>query len=716
MMGINSIKSIFIERTGVRRLVNAVRKRPAAVTEEWAAAQAEASDSDENPVAENQDQSLPPMDQAPSTSNHEQPPVQKEELIPVESNPEPIAPDSIASKHADPIPEFPRVEPGSAIKVLFVAQHPSIWPSWRSIWQTMADDPQFVAKVVLSPMLHPYSSAAVTIDNMRRSLIEEGVPFCTTDALNLESFRPHVVFLQNPYDETRPGFLTSEELVRAGCRIAYVPYGLEMGGGAWNLTAQFDLPFHRTAWRIFARSERHKRMFAKYCRSGNSHVVVTGHPKFDSINTPHSPIPSEELERKIGGRKVVLWTPHFSVTEIPSWSTYLLYGDAIFSVFDKHQDLFLILRPHPLFFKSLVQNQVMSDEEVAQLKEKINKSNNIALDESADYQSAFFLSDGLMTDVGSFLLEYLPTHKPILYLHHPDGLGMNDDESLTKLLYTANSAQDIDRFITNIKDNIDTLQNERCAVITDYLFGLDGHIGARICQNIATSLYNGDIWFPRLNDESSALQQRSETYWKNATTTFLAPPDYYERKLTILDEELPQLASPKSAMDIGCGDGKFTLQLANHVQRMQACDISEEFIEKARSAALAAEVNNVTFSTQELEQIAPFEKFDLVSCMGVTSCIIDDSKFIFFLQKLHALVKNHGHLLMIDTLSTTHEQSAEDPESGYLAKYRSIEDYRLLFNRAGFTIKKERVITDARERNLTNNLIIMQPSGVNEKT
>ncbi|MFJ2536221.1 methyltransferase domain-containing protein [Pseudomonas sp. NPDC087614] len=683
----NSARNIFLGHTGIRRIANALRYKPVETTFQELAATVEEPLSTEEGTPKTIDT---PINVEHETAQNE---VEVMQIATVQSD----QPDVLYS-----------FQPGTAIKVLFVAQHPSIWASWRSIWQAMKNDPAFVAKVVLSPFLHPYSSSAVTMDNMRRCLIEAGVPFCTAEALNLENFRPHVVFLQNPYDETRPDFLRSENLTRAGSRVAYVPYGLEMGGGAWNLTAQFDLPIHRIAWRIFARSERHKKMFAKYCRSGNSHVVVTGHPKFDQINYNLDQSLPEETTNKIDGRKVILWTPHFSVTEIPSWSTYRIYNDVIFSTFAQQQDIFLLLRPHPLFFKSMVQNGLWDETGETQFREKIKNSKNIALDESSDYHPAFSLSDALMSDVGSFLLEYLPTGKPLLYLHHPDGLGMNDDEAVTKSLYRATSNRDITDFVDIIKNDTDSRKAERDSIKSEYLFGLEDNIGANICRDIVSSLTTGDTWFPRLRDEKSTLQQRSEEYWENATTTYLAPPDYYEKKAVVLDEELPKLGSPISAIDIGCGDGKFTLQLAKYVKRIQAYDISPELIEKARENALNAEANNVVFIQQEIDCIVPFEKFDVVSCMGVTSCIIDDSKFIFFLQKLRELSKTAGDLLMIDTISTANEQNAED-QSGYLAKYRSIEDYKILFRRAGFAVQREITITEVKERNLTNKLFIMKP-------
>lgn len=611
--------------------------------------------------------------------------------------------DSAAEKYLD----RQSLEPGESVRVVFVAQHPSIWPSWRSVWQAMDKDPRFVVKIVLSPFIHPFSSTAVTLDEMRACFIDANVPFCTVDYFNIDTYRPHLMFLQNPYDETRPEHLRSERLAEKGIRVAYIPYGLEVGGGAWNITAQFDSALHRTAWKIFARSERHKKMYGKYCHAGNSHVVVTGHPKFDAVNAKSELPPSNEIAGKIGGRKVILWTPHFSVSDVPAWSTYRRYSEYIFSEFTQRQDLFLLLRPHPLFFKAMLQHGVWDAEGERKFRQAIKESSNVELDESPDYHAAFSVSDALMTDVGSFLLEYLPTGKPLLYLNLPDGLGMNDDGELVNFLYKASTSDDIKYFIEMVFNGQDPKKSEREAIVPEFLSGLDVNVGEKIAQSIYSSITAGDTWFPRLNKQRASLQNDSETYWKNSTNTYLAPSDYYEAKEAILQQFLLRLPPIEKAIDIGCGDGKFTFQLAKFAKEILAYDISSALIDKAREAASTCGATNVTFSVQELEAIAPFAKYDLVACMGVTSCIIDDIKFVFFLDKLRSLCRQGAYLLLIDTLSTANEQNAKD-QNGYVAKYRVIDDYRRLFERRGFALREEILIKESIERQWVNKLFVLQ--------
>ncbi len=393
------------------------------------------------------------------------------------------------------------------IRIAFIVQYPSVWPSWRSVWQAANSDKRFSVMVVVSRFIHPYASEAETFEEMRKLLTEEGVPHCLESECDLESFSPHVVFIQNPYETTRPAQFSLAQLTQAGSLIAYIPYGLEIGGGSWNLNAQFDTPLHNAAWRIFARSERHKAMFAKYCRKGNSQVVVTGHPKFDAQKSAAAPRVPSALIEKIAGRKVVLWTPHFTVGTGLKWSTFDIYGSYILEEILRRQELFLLLRPHPLFFKTMLEQNVWNEEGERIFRETVEGAGNIALDENADYSMAFSVADALMADAGSFLLEFLPTLKPILYLHCADGEGLNDDGELIRFLYAAFDKEDISGFLDRIATGQDPKRQQRIAVLPEFLYGLNDEstAGERICEHLYRALSNQSVTLPgHPNGDASA--------------------------------------------------------------------------------------------------------------------------------------------------------------------------------------------------------------------
>ena len=615
-----------------------------------------------------------------------------------ENNSQPqIADDTLAAV------EFDKTGP---VRILLVAQHASIWTAWRSVWRECKESPQIEVHVVLAPFIHPYGAEKIRIE-MQQCLKDNGVPFFLSDFYNIDSFKPHVVMLQNPYDSTRPKEFSSNSLRKKGYRIGYIPYGLEMGGGQENIDWQFNLDFHHNAWRIFARSKRHKAMYAKYSKVGDSNVVITGHPKFDyQAEQLTKQLTFDDLKNKIAGRKVVLWTPHFSVALPATWSTYRIYGQAIIDEAQSRPDLFFIIRPHPLFCQSMIENDLWTSADEQLFREQCKTQNNLWLDEDPDYMPAFTLSDALMTDAGSFLLEFLPIGKPILYLHHPEGSGLNDDGELINCLYKAESVNEIIQFLNDIQAGVDSKKAERLLAIPEYLFGLDGNASKRICEHIVNAMLGGDEK-NLLNAEPDELQKLSVDYWKNASNTFLAPSEYYSRKREVLQTILLDLPVIESAIDIGCGDGYFTKVIAEKAQVVEAYDVSKALIEQATSDSRTNGILNITFEVRELEEAYPSKTYDLISCMGVVSCILDEVKYYKLLDQLKLLSNQGGYILLTDTLSEIDERVVVGND-GYLAKYRSLDRYIKEITSRGFILIKTIDIKKLEGSTLINKLFLFK--------
>lgn len=365
------------------------------------------------------------------------------------------------------------------VRVTFFFQVPDTWPIWATVWEIMSQDSRVDAKIVCMPFIHDEDGVEA---RMRSFLAERDLPFVHHSAYDLEADAPDVVFFQNPYDSTRPEEYAAHRLAALGIRLAYIPYCLDMVGGPDNLRWQYDLDLQRLAWRIFARSPRHGRMFAKYCRAGNAHVVVTGHPKYDRFAQGVLAARTGPIAEALGGRRAVLWTPHFSIEE-GGWSTYLQYGETILSAFEARSDLALIIRPHPLFFPRLRKVGVLDEAGERAFRERL-KASGMILDESGDYAEAFACSEALMADAGSFLLEYLPTEKPILYLDQPLGPGLNDEGSVVQGYYQVNGEADVRDFIDMVARGEDPLKDRRLAQIKEFIPFIDGHAGRRIAEHV----------------------------------------------------------------------------------------------------------------------------------------------------------------------------------------------------------------------------------------
>lgn len=186
-----------------------------------------------------------------------------------------------------------------------------------------------------------------------------------------------------------------------------------------------------------------------------------------------------------------------------------------------------------------------------------------------------------------------------------------------------------------------------------------------------------------------AAHRQAREYWRSSSNTFLASdPSYYDRQEQALRQSIiPLLGRVESAVDIGCGNGRFSLVLAEHASHVRAIDISPTLIEEAAHAATHAGVTNVSFEVRDLEAKSETATFDLVSCMGVVSTLIRDDAFVELSRYMAKSTNPGGFLILKDTLSLRPEGEFASSET-YVTKYRNIDAYEKTFLDLGF---RERV-------------------------
>jgi SAM-dependent methyltransferase len=202
--------------------------------------------------------------------------------------------------------------------------------------------------------------------------------------------------------------------------------------------------------------------------------------------------------------------------------------------------------------------------------------------------------------------------------------------------------------------------------------------------------------------------QKAREYWRNSTTTFISSAGYYDRvELALNDVVIPAIGKLDRMLDIGCGNGRFTYVLARAATHMLATDISPNLISEAKSG----NPTNIDFQVRDLAVDWPAGEFDLVSCMGVTSILVDESEYGGTLRRLHASVKPGGLLLMRDSLSASADDEvaiAKTRPSIYRAAARYLKDFRALGLRPELTI----VLKTWKKKNRRNMMILFRkPSG-----
>ncbi|MFB5747390.1 glycosyltransferase family 25 protein [Cedecea sp. S5-13] len=369
------------------------------------------------------------------------------------------------------------------IKVDILFQWSPGWTNFETVIDALRNDDKFDCRIIVIPFT---SEGSTDPTNMaaREFLDECEVPYYGYENYNLYERKPDVVFLQNPYDVNRPSIFSCANLIRNGIKIAYIPYGLDMGASELNTNFQYNMACHNSASWIFVRSQRHKNEFALHCAAGKDHVHVVGHPKFDHY---HERYCSTEKTVFTNNLKTLLWAPQYIIENDPRWSTFDLYAHAIMDIIDQGK-VNVIIRPHPLFIQWVNHFGDKVKEQYAQLLAFTQNRSNVIWDFGADYKMAYSQSDALMADVGSFLLEYLPSRKPILLLTHEKRLGINNSASFIYHDYdVAWSEKDLYTFVSNVISGNDVKQKERLAALSRELYFAPQGAGHAIIEIIKKS-------------------------------------------------------------------------------------------------------------------------------------------------------------------------------------------------------------------------------------
>jgi arsenite methyltransferase len=131
-------------------------------------------------------------------------------------------------------------------------------------------------------------------------------------------------------------------------------------------------------------------------------------------------------------------------------------------------------------------------------------------------------------------------------------------------------------------------------------------------------------------------------FWDGIAEKYAASPvgdpDAFERKKAVTRDHL----TPESTvLEIGCGTGTLSLEMARHAGHIHAMDISAEMIRIADGKKAAQGTTNVTFHHGTLDQASPFdpEQFDAVWAYSILH-LVDDRRRT--LRALFELLKPGG--------------------------------------------------------------------------
>ena len=307
---------------------------------------------------------------------------------------------------------------GEKIRLVYLFQIPSCWPSFQSVWEILKDDGRFDVRFLLYDREQREKNQ---MKGAREFLVASGIPFEVAEEFDFEEFEPHIMIYQTPWDDShRPDFLKSDAMSSLGIRIAYVPYGIEYSQDVWCDYIFSNNKFLATPWRVYTLSPQMKTAHRLKSAQGAAPVRITGYPKFDII---YHALHSEDdllppaLRQQAAGRKIVFWQMHFpakdGTPDIPETSIYDYIQFAKY--LPELQDRFFVLaRPHPKFEEQYAKFGM--GEQAREFFQLLADCPNVYMYDEPNYMPALISADCIIGDRSALMVESCVLDKPTLYM------------------------------------------------------------------------------------------------------------------------------------------------------------------------------------------------------------------------------------------------------------------------------------------------------------
>lgn len=307
--------------------------------------------------------------------------------------------------------------------MVFLSFYIEAWDALAEIYQRMLENPRFEPTVISIPRRltgETEYSGEERVSEFYDNLGIEHLRFNFEDSnVGLEKLRdlaPDYVFLNYPWQRNyQPGYRAEQlsEFTKV-CQVPYYSFALVNEPGEDGVAPYlYTQRSHQLSSLIFTQDAAVVEAYSRTSR-GNSHVHLTGSPKLDSlvsraVATPHD-------------RYTLVWAPHHSYS--PHWLNFGTFASMHQQMLDfakTHQDIDIVMRPHPFMFGTLVERNVIAEPELSRWLEDFNLLPNTRIETGGDFASLFMSCDLLLTDGISFIGEYpMITNRPAVFLENKD--------------------------------------------------------------------------------------------------------------------------------------------------------------------------------------------------------------------------------------------------------------------------------------------------------
>ncbi len=299
--------------------------------------------------------------------------------------------------------------------------------------------------------------------------------------ISLQNLNPDLVFYQQPWS------LFKEHTPKVVSKFAltyYVPYFVPNYG---ELFLDVGRPLHKQLYKYYVLNEKWKEIYENYLpeelRAGD--FTAVGHTFLDNLRV--------DGEQKYEN-KYVIYAPHYSIPDeknenYTNYSTFHINGLKILEYAKAHPEISWVFKPHPRL-KIALTNLGWTENEIEQYYEDWAKIGKCCYD--SGYAELFLNSKALITDCGSFLVEYFVTKKPVIHLvsDRTSIVPLDASKIIFDTYYKVHDIEELyymfDKILIN---NNDDRKDERLSVLKDLKL-LDNYAAENIINDLKSTLFS----------------------------------------------------------------------------------------------------------------------------------------------------------------------------------------------------------------------------------
>ena len=374
------------------------------------------------------------------------------------------------------------------ILIYFLPYKASMWDCFSSIYEEAKKDSR--CEIVVMPI--PYYEKGSGRKICEYDKFSSQISLMHYENVILENVHPDIIYIQNPYDGTNKVTGVAEDYYTSKLKkytslLVYVPYYLSaMYKNEWRMMEKALLPGNINSDLVVLQSEKQKEIYVKNGAFPEKYIVA-GSPKADAVINIHK-CNIDEIRYRLGIKSSKVIMLNTSIT-------YFLYKNNINEILTcllgliENTDITLLWRPHPLLQATIEAINKETLTEYNSIIEKAEKTGKIYVDRSADPLDAIIVSDALISDYSSILIQYYLTGKPVYSL---DGNKTYRDTGIVIFdyydAYLKSEGITLNDFVNMVLSGDDNRRNLRNERLKSYPELIDGKAGKRIHESVINTL------------------------------------------------------------------------------------------------------------------------------------------------------------------------------------------------------------------------------------